>query len=426
MAKKRKVSNSQVNELYQQINLTELPNGIRVVHLYIPHTRAAHCACIVDAGSRDDPADRKGLAHFIEHMIFKGTSRRKTFHVLNYLESVGGELNAYTTKEKTAIYASLAAEHAERAVDLLSDIVFHATFPEKEIVKERQVISEEIDIYRDAPDEAIFEDFDLQLFPEHPLGAPILGFKDSISHIGREDLRGYVDSRYSQGNVVFAIAGNVTEKQVQRLINKHLSAIKLPSADQQRSAPVPVLPNVMEESTPMQQAHELLGGYAPPMHDKDYHAFLLLTNLLGGPAMNSRLNLNIRERHGLTYSINSFYIPYLDSGLWGVYFGSEEKNRKRVQRLVKRELRLLREKSLGSMQLHQLKKQLTGQLILANENPVNQVMGAARDLLDFGHIYDFSTQLNKLENVTAGEIQEVAKVFFDEEKLFRNSYVPEG
>jgi predicted Zn-dependent peptidase len=425
MAKKRKVSSPHVNELYQHINLTELPNGIRVLHLYIPHTRAAHCASIIDAGSRDDPADKQGLAHFIEHMIFKGTSRRKTFHVLNYLESVGGELNAYTTKEKTAIYASLAAEHAERAVDLLSDIVFHATFPEKEIAKERQVISEEIDIYRDAPDEAIFEDFDLQLFPKHPLGAPILGFKESIAHIERDDLRGYVDRRYSEGKVVFAIAGNVTEKQLQRLIGKYLAPLELPSPDLARPKPSPISPNMLETPTPMQQAHELLGGYAPPMRNEHYHAFLLLVNLLGGPAMNSRLNLNIRERHGLTYSINSFYVPYIDSGLWGVYFGSEEKNRKRVRRLVARELRLLREKPLGSMQLHQLKKQLTGQLILANENPLNQLLAASKDLLNFGHIYDFSAQLNKLENVSAAEIQTVAKIFFDQDTLFSNSYIPE-
>lgn len=424
MAKKRKATADQPAKLYQDLNLIELPNGIRVVHLDIPYTRAVHCAYVFDAGSRDDPADKQGLAHFIEHMIFKGTKRRKTFHVLNYLESVGGELNAYTTKEKTCIYASLASEHAERAVDLLTDIAFNATFPEKEISKERQVISEEIDIYRDAPDEAIFEDFDLQLFPEHALGAPILGFKDSIGKITRQDLEAYINTRYTQGKVMFAIAGNINEKQVQRLINKHIAPLELPSADLIRKAPPLIAPTISEVEIPTHQAHELLGGYAQPMRHEQYHAFLLLINLLGGPAMNSRLNLNIRERHGLTYAISSFYVPYLDSGLWGIYFGCEQNNLPRVRRLVEKEMKRLADKPLGSMQLHQIKKQLIGQLVLANENPLNQLLAVSKDLLDFGKVYDFQTQLGKLEQVSAAEIQGLAQATFNPDNIFRNTFLP--
>ncbi|MFK7971352.1 MAG: M16 family metallopeptidase [Bacteroidia bacterium] len=425
MAKKRKGTAEQTAQTYQKINLIELPNGIRVLHLYIPYTRAAHCAYVFDAGSRDDPDDREGLAHFLEHMIFKGTERRKTFHVLNYLESVGGEINAYTTKEKTCIYASLAAEHAERAVDLLTDIAFHATFPEKEIVKERQVISEEIDLYRDAPDEAIFEDFDVQLFPDHPLGAPILGSKDSISNIGQDDLNQYVGSRFTQGKVMFAIAGNVTEKQMTRLVDKYIRPQELPSGSLVRNKPGLYKPSIIESTIPGQQAHELMGGRAFHMRHEQYHAFLLLINMLGGPAMNSRLNLNIREKFGLTYSINSFYAPYLDSGIWGVYYACEQKNLKRVRRLVDKELNRLVDKPLGSLQLHQVKKQLIGQLILSHENPLNQLLSASKDLLDFGVFQNFHDQLGKLEQVTVAQIQEAARLIFDQDIRSRNTYLPD-
>ena len=342
------------------------------------------------------------------------------------LLAVGGELNAYTTKEKTCIYASLASEYAERAVDLLTDIAFNATFPEKEIAKERQVISEEIDLYRDAPDEAIFEDFDLQLFPEHPLGAPILGFKDSISHIEREDLQAHINRHYSQGKVIFAIAGNISIRQAGRLVEKYIRPLELASDTLERKAPSTVAPSELIESIPNQQAHELMGGYALPFQHKDYHAFLLLINLLGGSTMNSRLNLNIRERHGLTYSINSFFVPYLDSGLWGVYYGCEPKNLARVRRLVQKELKLLSQKPLGSMQLHQIKKQLTGQLVLANENPLNQLLAVSKDLLDLGKIQDFEIQLGKLEQVSAAQIQHVAQEMFQPESISRRTYLPDA
>ena len=227
-----------------------------------------------------------GIAHFIEHMIFKGTARRKTYHVLNYLESVGGEVNAYTTREKTCIYASLASSYVDRATDLLTDIAFHATFPDREIIKERQVISEEIDLYRDTPDEAIFEDFDQMIFPQHPLGEPILGTKESIGHIDREAIQGFVGQHYSQGNVVYALVGNVTEKEVQRLIKKHLIHQVLPSGQKHRKAPEILNPQRLTVHTPISQAHEIMGGRAYPLREGQYYPFLLLNNMLGGPSMN--------------------------------------------------------------------------------------------------------------------------------------------
>ncbi|MEO0471276.1 MAG: pitrilysin family protein, partial [Bacteroidota bacterium] len=400
----------------------ELKNGLRVVYRHIPYTRAVHCGYVINSGSRDDREGQQGMAHFIEHMIFKGTSKRKTFHILNYLESVGGDVNAYTTKEKTCLYASLAANYFERAVELLTDITFHSTFPEKELDKEKRVISEEIDMYRNTPDEAIFEDFDQMIFPEHSLGDPILGTKDSIRTFTKDHISKHLRSAFTRENVVFGIVGNVKEKEVEKVIAKYIAPIELPGGN-----PVRYQPNLRQEqdltvANTTEQIHEIIGGRAFPMQRDLYVPFLLLNNLLGGPAMNSRLNLNIREKHGLSYSISSFYTPYLDSGIWGIYFACDPDNLNRIRRLVNKEMKSLVEKPLGVVRLNQAKKQLQGQLVLGAESLLAQMLGMSQDLLDFGRLTTFAENLNQIETVSAAQIQDAAKMIFQELPLSRITY----
>ena len=397
-----------------EAKLIELQNGLRVIYKYTPFTRTVHCGYIINSGSRDDIDGEMGMAHFIEHMIFKGTSKRKTFHILNYLESVGGEINAYTTKEKTCLYASMVAEYFERATDLLTDITFNSTFPEKEISKEKQVISEEIDMYRNAPDEAIFEDFDDIIFPEHSLGKPILGTKASIKEFTKANVRSRMDRSFVRENVVFSIVGNVSEKTVLKVVKKYLEPIDIPSGKVIRYEPNLAQVGRKEVEISTDQAHEIIGGRAYPMRKELYLPFLVLNNLLGGPAMNSRLNLNIREKHGLSYSISSFYSPYQDSGMWGIYYACETKNLQRIRKLVKKELKALCESPLGIVKISQAKKQLIGQLTLGYENLLNQMLGQAKDLLDFGKISTFNDYMKGIESINAIQLQDSAREIFQE------------
>lgn len=404
----------------------ELANGLRVLYKQVPYTSTVHCGYIINSGSRDDAREDSGIAHFIEHMIFKGTVRRKTFHIVNYLESVGGDLNAYTTKEKTCFYASLISDYFDRATELLTDITFNSIFPEKEIVKEKQVIFEEIDMYRNAPDEAIFEDFDELIFPGHSLGAPILGTKDTIVRFTQDQLFRHIQDSFTQDNIIFSIVGNVTQAQVNQVIRKYLEPLVLPSGRKARILPAQFQQADQEVEITTNQAHEILGGWAYPVRQGHYVPFMLLNNLLGGPAMNSRLSLNIREKYGLTYNISSFYAPYLDSGIWGVYYACEGNNLERIRRMVFRELDTLRNNKLGVLRLNQAKKQLKGQLALGNENLLSQMLGMAKDILDFGNHLSFAEYLATIDAVTESQILEAANEIFARDSLSRITYKMEG
>ncbi|MDP5169734.1 MAG: insulinase family protein [Bacteroidia bacterium] len=389
-----------------------LPNGLQIIYQHVPYTRAVHCGFIIESGSRDDKSEQWGMSHFVEHMIFKGTARRKTFHIVNYLEAVGGELDAYTTKEKTYLHASLVSEYFDRAVELLTDITFHSIFPEKEIVKEKQVIFEEIDMYRGIPDEAIEEDFDLMMFPEHGLGHPILGTKDSIQQFTQQQLLDHIRSSFTSDRIVFGVIGNVTRKEVDRVAAKYLAHLPLTTGKAIRKQPLlPQLDRRVVEGD-HEQAHVLLGGRASSVCDDRHFSFLVLNNLLGGPAMNSRLTLNIREKYGLAYNIQSFYRPYSDTGMWGVYYACENGSVERIRKLVMRELKDLRENPLGSVRLNQVKRQLIGQLTLGNEHLLNQMLGMASDMLTFERVRHHQEFVDDIESLSAKDLQDAADDMF--------------
>jgi predicted Zn-dependent peptidase len=403
-----------------------LDNGIRVLFESIPNTRLVHIAYVFDAGSRDEQPHEIGLAHFTEHMLFKGTKKRRSFHILNRIDSVGGDLNAYTTKEKTQYYATIQSEHAARALELLHDIAFNSVFPEREIERERQVIEEEIEMYADNPEESILEDFDRMLFPNHALGQPILGKREQLSLYTPTNFLDFTSRNYTPERLVVCLTGSLTERQVDRLIQQYLRSIpSQPSIVRERTTPLPCLFGHIQVARQVQQMHAVWGGTACSIHDDNYLPFLVLNYLLGGSALNNRLNLSIRERHGLTYNLYSYYNSYQDCGTWGIYAGFDSTSYERINRLIYKELNALVQDSLTERQLNALKKQYIGQMILNYENPLNRIAGQAKDILDFGSFQSLDDCIEQVESLTSSQLLQAAQLYLNPDTLNALVYQPE-
>ena len=408
-----------------EYELHTLPNGIRVAHRQITHTKVVHCGFILDIGSRDERPEQHGLAHFWEHMAFKGTKKRRAYHILNRLEAVGGELNAYTTKEKICFYASLLDRHFETALELLTDITFDSVFPEKQIERERNVILEEMAMYYDSPEDAIQDDFDQVIFGEHPLGKNILGSRDSIPTFHRADFQRFLAEHMNTTKLVFCCVGNLPMKQVVKLTEKYLSNIPALHGPGHRVPFKAYVPQQKTVQRPLTQAQCAIGRTAFPVQDQRSLPFFMLTNLLGGPGMNSRLNLALREKHGLVYSADAEYQSYTDTGFFAIYFGTEPGQLARARGYVMKELKTLREKPLGRLQLHRLKEQLMGQLAMSSENNQSLMLAIGRSLLEERELESLDTIYRKINAVQASDLQEIAQEMFREEELSILAYVPE-
>lgn len=407
--------------------ILELPSGLRVIHQPVAHTKVSHCGFLFDTGSRDEAPDQLGLAHFWEHMAFKGTRKRRAWHILNRLETVGGELNAYTTKEKISFHASVLSQHFERALELLSDITFHSTFPEREIEKERGVILEEMAMYLDAPDDAIADEFDALTFPHgHPLGTNILGSRESVSGFRQADFRRFVEQQTSPAQGVFASVSNLPTKTVFRLAEKYLGELPARPGRPARVAPTSYQPTWRTEEKPVQQAHCVIGAPAYALHDPRRVALFLLTNVLGGPGANSRLNLAVREKYGLVYAIDAQYTGFQDTGQLSIYFGTEKRQLARTVGLVKKELKKLRDTALTTTQLHTAKAQLMGQLAMAEESTSGLMSLLGRSLLDLGRVESLEEVFGQIRRITAKELLEIANEVLAEERLSGLMFVPEG
>ena len=407
-----------------EYELRTLPNGIRVAHKQITHTKVVHCGFILDIGSRDERPEQQGLAHFWEHMAFKGTKKRKAYHILNRLEAVGGELNAYTTKEKICFYASLLDRHFESALELLTDITFDSVFPEKQIERERSVILEEMAMYYDSPEDAIQDDFDQVVFGEHPLGKNILGSRESICTFGRADFQQFLAEHMNTDKLVFCSVGNLPMKKVVKLAEKHLSPIPAMQGQGYRLPFKTYVPQQKTVKRPLTQAQCAIGRTAFPVRDKRSLPFFMLTNLLGGPGMNSRLNLALREKHGLVYSADAEYQSYTDTGFFSIYFGTEPGQLPRAINYVMKELKVLREKPLGKMQLHRMKEQLMGQLAMSSENNQGLMLAIGRSLLEDRKLESLDAVYQKINAITASDLQDIAQGMFQEEDLSTLVYVP--
>lgn len=413
-----------LRHLTMHFHTLQLPNGIRVIHLEDPHIETMHCGLMVKCGSRDERKDEQGMAHLIEHALFKGTRKRKAFHILNRLDSVGGEVNAYTTKEETCVYASGLKSHFERALELITDIVFSPVFPEKELQKEKQVIVDEINSYKDNPGEEIFEEFEEKLFSGHPVGHSILGNAKAILRYSQKDLQQFVKRNYATNEMVFSCVGNVGWKQVKRMVEKHLGAV--PAVKKVNGKQVPFLykPFLQEERRNIHQVHAVCGTPAFSLSEEKRKVMILLNNILGGPALNSRLNLNIRERYGFCYHIESNYGPYSDVGAFSIYFGTDEKHYKRCYQLVLRELKSLCEKPLSAFLLNAARNQLLGQVALGQENRANLMLAMGKSYLYYDRVDTLDDIREEVYSVSAADLMETAREIFVPDKISMLSYLP--
>ncbi len=406
------------------LNIKELSNGIRIVHQEVSHTRLVHCGFVLNIGSRDETREQEGLAHFWEHMAFKGTRRRKTFHILNRLESLGGELNAYTTKEKICFYASTLKEHYPKAAELLYDITFHSTFPEKQIENERQVILEEMAMYRDSPDDSIQDELDELVFENHSLGRNILGTENTVGSFTQEDFFDFISTHLDTTELVFSVVGNISFKNVLKIIQPKLESIQSKRSLYVRSDFQNYIPKEKTVERDVTQSLCAIGRPAYSLHHPHRYKLFLLNNILGGPSMNSRLNLMLREKHGLVYSIESSYQPFSDTGFFGVYFGTESKTLNKAKKLVLNEMKRLQTSKLGKLQLHMAKEQAIGQMAMAEENYSGLMLVYGKSLLDHQKIDPLESIFNQIRSTSAEDILEIANEIFNPSELTFLSYKP--
>lgn len=408
----------------REYELIELPNGIRVIHKEVNHTKIANVGLMLDIGSRDELSKEQGLAHFLEHMVFKGTQKRNSYHIINRLESLGGELNAYTTKEKICFYASLLDNHIEKAVELLVDITFNSTFPEKQIEKERMVILEEMSMYRDTPEDAIQDDFDEQLFPKHALGRNILGTEKTVKSFQQNDFRTFLDRNLNTEKIILSSIGNYPASKIRRLAEKYLKPIPHKNHTPARKWFDGYSPTRIEVKKPITQAHFAMGMPSLSIRNENRIPFFFLTNLLGGPSMNARLNLSLREKYGLVYGVEANFAPYLETGSFAIYFATDPKNLKKSQRIVLKEIEGLKKKPLGNLQLHKAKNQIKGQMALSEENKNAIMLMMAKSQLDLNRIPDLTEVFKRIEAITSDQIQELAKTYLPLDEMSSLTYLP--
>ena len=394
----------------------QLQNGIRILHKPSP-SNISHACIIINAGSRDENPSKDGLAHFIEHLLFKQTEKRNTNQILNRLELVGGDLNAYTTKEYTCIHASFLKPHLERALDLFEDIVFHSVFPEEEMKKEKEVILDEISSYQDQPDEAINDDFEDLLFEGHPLGRNILGTPLTVQSFTKKDIVDFHEANYRTDEIIIGIYGDYDFKTIIRLSEKFFAGVpaNLPARKRQEVSSYSAKQLVF--SKPINQSHCVIGNRSYSMHHKHKTAFLLLNNLLGGTGMSSRLNLEIREKYGIAYTIESNYTPMSDTGIFSIYFGTDTEKTEKALKLVEKELRKLREQKLGPVQLRQAKDKFIGQIALGEENRMGLLISMSKSLLDYGRVDSLEEIFAKINAVSDSQVLEIANEMFDPKEL---------
>ena len=458
-------------------NTYTLDNGLRIIHLP-SDSQVVYCGYQINAGTRNEEPGEEGLAHFCEHVTFKGTERRKAWHILNCLESVGGDLNAYTNKEGTVYYSAILKEHIARAVDLLSDIVFHSVYPQAEIDKEVEVICDEIESYNDSPAELIYDEFENILFKGSPLGHNILGTAEQVRAFKTEDALRFTQKLYRPDNAIFFAYGDIDFKKLVKLIQKALGecpksrelacsadckSAETPTEEIEAGEKLPQIsqitqisrdensiaeeksvssvksvgpenypsvgpknyPSVRDEiagqTIVMQknthQAHVMIGTQAYDVNDDRRMPLYLLNNMLGGPGMNAKLNLALREHNGLVYTVESTMVAYGDTGTWSIYFGCDEHDVKRCLRLVRKELDKFMQKPLSDAQLKAAKKQIKGQIGVACDNRENFALDFGKSFLHYGWEKNVDRLYEQVDEITAAQIQAVAQELFDKDRL---------
>jgi len=399
-----------------------LANGLRVIHLP-SESPVSYCGFAVHAGTRDEKPDQYGLAHFVEHTLFKGTKKRKVRHILNRMEAVGGELNAYTTKEETFLYTICLQEDIERAIELLSDLIYHSQFPETEIEKEREVVIDEIHSYEDSPSELIFDEFENRVFAGHDLGHAILGDVESLQRFTSDSCRNFVSSFYYPENMVFFSYGKTPFSKIRRYAEKYLSVnFQATPSPAFHCCPELISPEAVVQNKNLHQTHVVIGGRAYGISDDKRMGLLLLTNILGGPGMNSRLNVNLREKYGLVYTVEAEVVSYTDAGVFTIYFGCDPESKEQCLHLIRKELKRLRDSRLSGSQFAAAIKQWKGQLGISSDNNESVALRLGKNFLHFSRYDSLPQTYQKIEALTAEGLLEIANEIYAEDKLFSLVY----
>lgn len=388
-----------------------LPNGIKGIHRRVK-SETSRCAIVIGAGSRDELITEHGIAHFAEHGLFKGTKHRKAYQVNCRLENLGGELNAFTTKEDTTVHATVLRSDFSKAVELLSDVVFHSTFPDKELDKEREVIIDEINTYKDSPMDMIYDSFEDMLFDGSELGHNILGRKKDLARHNSAALHNFVRRTHTTDQMVFASIGNISEKRIEQIAHKYLAMQPATTRTHTRTKPQPYSAFEKVVSKHTHQTHCIIGNRAYSITEDKRLPFSLLINILGGPCANSRLNVNVRERNGLSYNIEASYTPYSDTGMAVIYFSSEHDNTDYCREIINREINKLKNCRLTSRQLAMAKKQYIAQMTISMEGNEGYILGVGRSLLVHGEVDTLDEAYKKINAITADQILDVANEIF--------------
>jgi len=397
-----------------------LANGLRIIHRHFP-SEISYCGVLVNTGTRDEYPGEFGMAHMVEHMLFKGTQKRKTHHIANRMENVGGELNAYTTKEETFFYSAFLEEYFSRATELLGDILFHSVFAPHQIEREREVILDEINSYCDSPSELIYDDFENMVFASHEIGHYVLGDPASLQSFDRESIVRFVKRQYHPKEMVFFSFGKTSFERVIRQVEKFFTVTPEISPVKERIVPHLFYPRTDTFCKNTAQSHVMMGRNTFSMHHPGKYALYLLNNILGGGNMNSRFNVSLREKRGLAYNVESSVTFYTDTGLFAIYFACDPKNREQCTRLIQKEIERIKESGLTLMQLSLAKRQWKGQLGIASENNENNALGMAKNYLHFNRYMSLDELFSKIDAITTQEIQEVANEIFSS-PLFELSY----
>ena len=390
-----------------------LKNGIRIIHQEA-NSPVSHFVVLINTGSRDEAADEQGIAHFIEHVIFKGTQTRKAFHILNRIEDVGGELNAYTTKEETAVYSTFLSEYYQRSMELISDILINSTFPAKELKREKEVVIEEINSYKDSPSELIFDEFEEILFDGHPIARNILGTPELIKAFNKSSILKFMDENYHTDQIVLSSVGNIKMTKFIRLAEKYFGSIPEKIRTKERSNSYNYQPEKRVVQKDTFQAHCIVGNLAPDIYSPSRMQMILLNNILGGQSMNSRLNMALRERNGMAYNVESSYTGYFDTGEFSVYFGTDKENLEQALHLVNKELKKMKEVQMGIVQLSRAKKQLIGQLAISTENREDLMLSIGKSYMFFNQVEPMEAIFKKIEAIGSNQILEIANEIFNE------------
>jgi predicted Zn-dependent peptidase len=401
--------------------LVTYPNGFRLMYI-CAEAPVSHCVLMIGAGGVNEPVGKAGLAHFIEHMLFKGTSRRKAYQVMNRLEVVGGELNAFTTKEETCVHATVLNMHVGRAVELIADVIFNSVFPEKEIIKEKEVILDEINSYLDQPAEQIFDDFECMVFEKTPLGKPVLGTPASVSAFSKSDLTQFVKKNYAPSQMVFAYSGPVPFETISKMVGEYFKIGRTSHRRINRPHFIKSSPGSRIFNKKTSHLHHIQGTTSFAGNSPRRFQMFLMNNILGGPGMNSRLNMEVREKHGFTYHIESGYTPYRYTGLFHFYFACESKNLEKCKFLIQREFKRLCNNRISETQLTRYKNQLKGQVAIGQENRLAMAINHAKSLLHYNRPVNTGDVFKQIDAVTSEQIMEVANRFLNPEEHFWLQY----